>query len=340
MRQNRNRNRAVLLGAMVVIVVGLLIAAYALSGDDTGSDDQTQITLFMGYIPSVQFAPAYVAAEKGYFADEGIAISFENGSETDGLELIATNNLKFGLVSGDQVMLARAQGRPVVYVFEWYHNFPVGIVSPADLDITQPADLAGRVVSIPGPYGASYMGLHALLGAGNLTEDDLGELRSIGFAAADSVCAEQVEAAVVYIVNEPLQIEQQCTDVNIIEVSDFAVLVSNGLVTNEATIRDNPDLVRGMVRALQRGLAYTLDNPDEAFDLSVEKYVTDLADDEKETQHQVLFNSLDLWKSDTLGLTNPAAWEDTQTLLIDIGFMDEPLDDLTAAYDMSFLPQE
>jgi NitT/TauT family transport system substrate-binding protein len=339
-RQVRNRNRAVLLAVVIVIIAVLLVAAYVLSGEDTDSGDQTSVTLFMGYIPSVQFAPAYVAAEKGYFADENIAISFENGSETDGLERIATDDLKFGLVSGEQVILARAQDRPVVYVFEWYHNFPVGIVSPADLDITEPADLAGRVVSIPGPYGASYMGLHALLDAGNLTEDDLGELRSIGFAAADTVCAGQVEAATVYIVNEPLQIQRQCTDVNVIKVSDYATLVSNGLVTNETTIRNDPDLVRGMVRAIQRGVAYTLDHPDEAFDLSVEDYVTDLAEDEKETQRQVLTNSLDLWRSDTLGLTNPAAWEDTQAILIKIGFMEQPLDDLAAAYDMSFLPDE
>jgi NitT/TauT family transport system substrate-binding protein len=340
MRQTRNRNRAVLLLTVIVIAAALLVAAYVLSGDDTDSGDQTHITLFMGYIPNVQFAPAYVAAKKGYFADEGITINFENGIETDGLERIATDDLKFGLVSGDQVMLARSQGRPVVYVFEWYHNFPVGIVSPAELDITEPADLAGRVVSIPGPYGASYMGLHALLNAADLTEDDLGEMRSIGFAAADTVCAGQVEAAVVYIVNEPLQIQRQCTEVNVINVSDYADLVSNGLVTNETTIRDNPDLVRGMVRALQRGLADTLNNPNEAFDLSVENYVTDLADDEKETQRQVLYNSLDLWQSDTLGMTNPSAWEDTQAILIAIGFMNGPLDDLTTAYDMSFLPEE
>ncbi|MBN1566122.1 MAG: ABC transporter substrate-binding protein [Anaerolineae bacterium] len=349
MRQNRKRNRAVLLVAVFAVIVALLIAAYALSGDDEPEDqtpptfaaeEQTPVTLFMGYIPSVQFAPAYVAAIKGYFAEEGIAISFENGNENDGLDRIATNNLQFGLISGDQVLLARAQDRPVVYIFEWYHNYPVGIVSAVDLDITEPADLAGRVVSIPGPYGASYMGLRALLNAGELTEDDLGELRSIGYTAADNICEEQVEAAVIYIVNEPIQIRDQCTEVNVIKVSDYTSLVSNGLTTNETTIKNDPDLVRGMVRALQRGVAYTLDNPDEAFELSVANYVIDLADEEKETQRQVLINSLDLWRSDTLGLTNPAAWEATQTLLIEIGLMDEPLDDLTTAYDMSFLPAD
>ncbi|MBN2305609.1 MAG: ABC transporter substrate-binding protein [Anaerolineae bacterium] len=335
------RNRAVLVLVVVGIVVALLAAAYALTGDnDESNGDQTAVTLFMSYIPSVQFAPVYVAAERGYFADEGIAITFENSfNEVDGVDRLATNDLQFGLISGEQVVLARAHDRPVVYVFEWYHRFPVGIVSPADLGITEPADLAGRVVGMPGPQGASYIGLRALLNAGGLSESDLDELRTIGFAAPENVCERKVDAAVVYIANEPLTIEQQCMPVNVIEVSDYATLVANGLVTNEQTIRDNPDLVRGMVRAIQRGIADVLDDPDAAFEIAVQNYVTDLPEDQYDTQRQVLLNSTDLWRSEALGRTNPVAWVATQDILIETGLLDAPLADLDAAYNMDFLPE-
>jgi NitT/TauT family transport system substrate-binding protein len=338
-RQRRLLSVAVIL----VIVAGLLIAAIVLSGDDDNgatSDGGTRVTLFMSYIPSVQFAPIYVAAERGYFADEGINIAFENNyNEADGVERIANNDLQFGLISGEQVVLARAQARPIVYVFEWYHRFPVGIVSAADANITTPQDLAGRVVGVPGPYGASYMGLRALLEAGDLTEGDLDELRSIGFGAPEIVCAGDVDAAAVYIVNEPLTIENDCFPVNVIEVSDYVQLVANGLVTNEQTIRDNPDLVRGMVRAIQRGLADTVADPDTAFEISVPEYVSDLPEDQYDTQRQVLRNSVSLWKSDDLGRTSPEAWIMTQAILLDTGLMAEPLDDLAASYDMQFLPE-
>lgn len=338
-RRSHVRRRIMLVTAILVILAALLAIAYTLSSDEETSGDQTNVTLFMSYIPSVQFAPAYVAADKGYFADENINIVFENSfNEADGVERLANNDLQFGLISGEQVVLARANDRPVVYVFEWYHRFPVGVVSLAGQDITDPADLAGRVVGIPGPYGASYMGLRALLSAAGLGEADLGELRSIGFAAPENVCEDKVEAAVVYIVNEPLTIEQQCGAVDVIEVSDYVTLVSNGLVTNEQTIRDHPDLVRGMARALQRGLTAVLEDPDEAFDISVKKYVTDLPADQYDTQRQVLYNSLELWRSDELGRTTPDAWETTQTILIETGLLDAPLADLTDCYAMDFLP--
>ncbi len=343
------RLRWVQLGLIVVILVGLGVGAYALSRGDqkktssstqSGNKNLTPVTLFMSYVPSVQFAPIYVAYERGYFADAGINLKFENSfNENDGVERIATNDLQFGLISGEQVVLARSAGRPIVYVFEWYHNFPVGIVSRADRNITTPQDLRGRVVGVPGPFGASYIGLRALLKAADLQESDLGELRSIGFTAVENVCQDLVEAAVVYIANEPLTIEQDCFPVNVIKVSDYATLVSNGLVTNETTITDHPEQIRGMVGAIQRGIADTLADPDAAFTISL-KYVTDLPEDQRDTQRQVLANSLDLWRTDgTLGQTNPAAWEATQDILIETGLQRAPLDDLSAAYDMSFLPK-
>ncbi|NJM41023.1 MAG: ABC transporter substrate-binding protein [Anaerolineae bacterium] len=49
----------------------------------------TKIRLPMGYIPNVQYAPYYIAVEKGHFAAEGIEIEFDYKFETDGVKLVA-----------------------------------------------------------------------------------------------------------------------------------------------------------------------------------------------------------------------------------------------------------
>jgi NitT/TauT family transport system substrate-binding protein len=327
--------------------VGIIPVRYAIgntAGEGAAQAASNPVTLFLGYIPNVQFAPIYVALEKGYFAEQGIDLTIEHSfDETDGLTRIGTNRLQFGMISGEQVLLARSQGAPVVYVFRWYQRFPVGVVVPADSGITEPQQLAGKVVGIPGLYGASYFGLQALLAASDMSESDLGELKPIGFDTAPVMCGGQVEASVVYIANEPLQIAAQCFDVDVISIADYANIVSNGLVTNETTIAENPELVRGMAIALAQGLADTIANPEEAYELSLAQ-VEGLAPDD-EVQYQVLLNSVELWKAEQLGYSDPESWQLTLDTLIgmsDAGLIDAP--DLGSvvleeAFTNEFLPE-
>lgn len=321
----------------MLIVVSLLATGLVIGSGVKAKQELTEVNLFLSYIPSVQFAPLYVAKEKGYFEEEGIDITFENSfNEADGVDRLAVNDLQFGIISGEQVLIGRGVDKPLVYVYEWYHSFPVGVVAPADSGIEEPADLVGKKVGIPGPFGASFIGLRALLSVNEIDELEI-QLETIGFTAPEAVCTKQVEAAVVYVVNEPLTIEKNCFEVTVINVSDYIDLVSNGLVTNEETIENHPELVAAMARAIQKGILDTLENPDEAFEISLE-YVPDLPEEEYETQRQVLENSLALWESDAPGMTTPEMWENMQQVLLDTELMTKPLKDLESAYTNDFVP--
>jgi NitT/TauT family transport system substrate-binding protein len=335
----KNRTRLTL--ALVGVILALLvIGAFILSDDDDATDDEqgaglTKITLFLTFVPNVQFAPIYAAIENGYFAEEGLVVEIVHGDEPDGVDRLAVNDLQFGIISGEQVLIARGAEKPLVYVLEWYHRFPVGIVVPAESEIEAPADLAGKTISIPGPFGASYMGFLALLNAVDLTENDL-TVQTIGFTAPAVMCERQVDGAVVYIANEPLQISS-CYEVRVLEISDYVNLISNGLVTNEKTIREKPELVEKMVRALRRGIEFSIADPNAAFDLSL-PYLGELGEDQYDTQREILRRSTELWQAENIGETTLQGWETTQTALLNAGLMSAPLTDLNAAYSNAFLP--
>jgi NitT/TauT family transport system substrate-binding protein len=265
----------------------------------------------MGYVPNVQFAPLYVAVEKGFFAEEGIEIEFDYGWETDLLKLVGSDDIQFAIASGDQVILARSQGLPVTYVLNWYRRFPVCVVSLAEAGIHEPADLVGRRVGTPAVYGASYIGWRALLDATGLNETDV-ELVSIGYTQAAALEEGQVEAAICYAMNEPVQLESSGRNVDIIYVADYANLVSNGLITNEKTVAERPELVQGMVRAMLRGLAYTIEHADEAFDITL-KHVPQAAGDAatEAVNRAILAKSIEFWQAEEggLGLSGEANWQ-------------------------------
>jgi NitT/TauT family transport system substrate-binding protein len=314
-----------------------IVATQTLKPQPSQSSTQAlvHIRLPLGYIPNVQFAPLYVAVEKGYFKQAGIEIEFDYSMETDAVALVGANALQFAVVSGDQVLLARAQGLPVVYVLAWYQDYPVSIVSEVGQGILKPEDLKGKRIGLPGLYGTSYIGLRALLRAAGLKESDV-TLDSIGYNQVEALISDQDQAVVVYTTNEAIQLRATGYQIDEIRVKDYAHLVSNGLITNESTISEHPELIRAMDQAILKGISDAIDNPDDAYQISL-KYVEGLAQADQAIQKQVLLTSIELWKVPSLGYSNLSAWENTQQVLLDMGLLTQPMD-VIKAFSNDFLP--
>lgn len=295
------------------------------------------IRLPVGYVPNIQFAPLYMAVDKGYYRDAGIEIEFDYRLETDATALVGANNLQFGVVSGEQVLLARAQGLPIVYVMAWYQNYPVAVAAKTSQGIRTPQDLAGKKIGLPGLYGASYIGLRSLLSAAGLKESDV-TLDSIGFNQVEALTADQDQAVVVYTTNEPIQLRAKGISLDVIRVSDYVQLASNGLITNETTLNKDPELVRRMVQATLHGIADTIANPDQAYEIS-KKYVETLAQADPTIQKAILATSIEFWRvnpGQQLGYSDPKAWENMQKVLLDMGLLKQPLD-ISKAYNNEFI---
>jgi NitT/TauT family transport system substrate-binding protein len=285
-----------------------------------------KVRLPMGYIASVQYAPYYVAAERGYFQAEGIEVEFDYKFETDGVKLVAAGELPFAVVSGEQVVLARAQGLPVKYVAQWFRKFPIAVISLAQTGIRTPQDLKGRAVGLPGFFGASYVGWRAFLRANGLSESDVNQ-QEIGFTQVAALQSGKVDAAVGYINNEPLVLAHNGYPVTVFPVSEQVDMVANGLMTSEKVLRENPQLVRGMVRALLKGVQDTIDDPDAAMDISTRRVEGLKADDP--IQRQVLTATIALMTVTTggrLGESTAQAWANTQDTLIDMGQAKQQVD--------------
>jgi NitT/TauT family transport system substrate-binding protein len=323
-----------------LILLTVLLSACA--GRGQSAQDETpealvHVRLPMAYIPDVQFAPFYVAVDQGFFEKAGIELEFDYSYETDGVALVGANELQFALVSGEQVLLARDKGVPIVYFLGWYRDYPVGVVAREEQGLEEPADLAGKKIGLPGLFGANYVGLRALMQVAGLEESDV-TLDSIGFNQVESFVAGQDDAYSIYVTNEPVQLRAQGYDVDVLRVADYIQLVSNGLITNETTLEENPDLVARMAEATLSGIRFTIAHPEDAFEIS-KKYVEGLEAADADVQREILNTSIELYQKDPLGYTDPQAWENMQDVLIDMDLISQPLD-LDAAFTNDFTEEQ
>jgi NitT/TauT family transport system substrate-binding protein len=332
-------NLRIILVAMVMVSLLLAGCVSQPAAQPTPSTEPTskpmvKVRLPVGYIPNIQFAPLYVAMDRGFFEEQGIDIELDYSYENDAVALVGADELQFAIASGEQVLLARSQGLPVVYTFAWYQDYPVAVVAKQAQGIRTPQDLAGKKIGLPGLFGANYIGLRALLNAAGLKESDV-TLDSIGFNQVEALAADQEQAIVGYVANEPIQLKNQGYDVDVIRVADYVQLASNGLLTNEKTLAENPELVQGMVNALSLGISEALANPQAAYESSL-KYVEGLATADETVQKEILATSMEFWKADVIGRSDPVAWENMHALLLDMGLLKDP-QSLEKAYTNEFI---
>lgn len=307
-----------------------------------GSGNPTRVTLGLGYKPDVQFAPFYLAVRNGYYAEEGLEVEFRHLGDADLLKLAGTGQLDYAVASGDEMLVARSQGVPLVYVGAYFHQYPVALIAPEESGITRVEQVRGKTIGIPGQYGATYNGVRALLYAAGLDESDV-TLRSISFTQVQALERGQVDAVMGYLNNEPLQLRRLGMAVRTFPVSESAALVSNGVVTNEEQLESDPEQVQRVVRATMRGLEAAIADPEAAYEASL-AHVPEAGGENREAQLAVLRASVPLWRSEAAaehgaGYTAPEDWAATRDFLERAGSLAGEVD-VEAAYTNRFITKE
>lgn len=297
--------------------------------------ESTSLTVGLGYIPSVQFAQFYLAEEAGYYADAGLAVTFQNKVDPELITLVGQGAVDIGMGDGTSLIPAVSQGIPVRYGATIFGRFPNVLFSLEESGIEEVADLAGKSVGIPGRFGSSWIALQALLASGGLTPEDVKIVTYPDFGHGVGVAEGQVDAAIGYLNNEPVQLVNEGLAVNVIRIDDVAPLPGPGLVVGMSTLQAKGDALRAFTQATLRAMEDIAADPQRGLDATFAR-VPELAAD-PETQLAILEATVDAWQSDYtivhgLGSINRETWAsavDIMTALPDSVVTTPPLvDDL------------
>jgi NitT/TauT family transport system substrate-binding protein len=327
------------------VAAALLLAACSGGGgdDETSSDGASPasgdaLTIGLTYVPDVQFAPLYVAEANGYFEDEGVEVVLRHHGASEGLFTAAEAGEEDVVVAGgDEMLQAVAAGSELTAVATLYQTYPVAILVPEDSDVESVDDLSGRSVGVPGEFGETWFGLQAALASMPDGGADV-SVETIGFTQVTALRAGHVDAVVGFVNNDAVALDRAGTPTRAIPLAEDVPLVGVGLIATDSALEEDEDAVAAIVRAVLRGAADVVADPEAAVDIAAE-YVPDLtADEARASALAVIEATAPLYgDADTLGAIDPALWQRMGEFMSSAGLLggevvtDDVLRDLSGA---------
>ena len=332
-------SKKVIGGIVAIIVIAAIIGSIALIYTPTPSGEQ--VTLMFGYTPNVGYAPFYTAAAKGFYAEEGLNVSFQYSSEggVGVMKQLSAGKVEFGYGGDSTVVIARTQGMPIVCVQTIIPNNLFRIIAREGSNITEPADLIGKKIVTIAPAGAVTQNIQLILHKSGIKSEDVTFIYAGGGLISTFLSGEG-DAMGAYLPQQVIAESISGEKMNVIYGKDYTTVGKTYLYTTEKMIKEHPDIVRKFVRATQKGLEYSIEHPEEAVDAFI-KYNPDAA--EKRELHLAIWKAMieEGFDRDAEGnvifkLPSDDNWIEKQDDLYIIGAIDKKID-ISKAYTDEFV---
>jgi NitT/TauT family transport system substrate-binding protein len=213
-----------------------------------------------------EYAPLFVALEKGYYSAEGLDVQLSEGNGAQNvLKALAAGNEKFGY--GPAVAAARAtsQGLPIKVVALYQTSAPMAVIAFPDTPLQGPKDLEGKrlAISVGETFGDM---IHPFTRINNV---DLGKIQLIQMDASartTQFLTRKVDVMSVYLSNELPQIEKRAgVKFNVVKVTDFGLnVLGSSMYVSNAFAEQKPDTVKKLLLATAKGYRDAMANPRDA----------------------------------------------------------------------------
>ena len=249
-----------------IFIVWMLVVLLA-TGCAKATPEAKSLVFMAGYVPqaSLPFVGVYIAQEKGFFAEEALAVDIQHTSgKGEHLQLLVAGTVDVTTQDAAVLLKRRATpGLPLVSIALIGQRGQQAFVALKDSGMQTPQDWAGHTI---GYKGTPPPDLLAMLDVAGLTEADV-ELVNVGFDPR--VLTEgMVDVYPVYNSNEPYLLRSWGYELVQWEAADYDIpTLGLTYVTTPDKIAQDPERIERFLRAALRGIAYAEEHVDEAVDI-------------------------------------------------------------------------
>ena len=264
--RNRPRQRVTVWAMLVFIAcIGTAVAQNAPTAPVSG------VTLRLDFSINGKHAPFLLGVEKGFYAEQGIDLSVEEGrGSLAAVQLVANKSSLFAFADSTAMITVAAAGAPVKTVGVIQQRSPVVAISFKPLN--QPSDLYGMNVGL-NPVGVGSL-WEAFLAHNNLDTAKLTVVTMDGAALLPALVAGRLDATIGLVNTEgaaaPLLARKETS---LLYFADFgANALSHGIVVHRDTVSQHGDLVRRFMAATIKAWDHAIRNKAEAVDALIKKF--------------------------------------------------------------------
>ncbi|MDR2998236.1 MAG: ABC transporter substrate-binding protein [Microbacterium sp.] len=253
--------------AAVLALAGCSGASTPSSSDGSSGDAKTtDVTLMLNWYPYGEHAPFYYGVEKGIFKDHGINLTIKAGQgSTKTAQAIGQKQVDFGWADTPAVLANIDKGVPIKSVGVFLQTTPSAVQVFADSGIEEPTDLKGKTIAVSAgdaPTTTFPMYLEAV----GLKESDVKQQNLDPAGKIAAVLSGKTDGLIGFAHDQgPTIAAKSGKEMRYLRYSDAGLnFFSNGLIANNETLKNDPDLVKEMVAATSEAFAAAEKDPEAA----------------------------------------------------------------------------
>lgn len=238
----------------------------------------SSISFQLNWEPNGFQAPYFLAREHGFYEEEGLEVKFVEGHGSPfAAEETARGRADFGLAGASAVLSVGSQGHEPLAVAAVTQKTPAAVYSLRDVFgeiLEEPTQLAGRTVA-PSATKTRILAAQLLEDAGVREEVELLDVDPHTHHRVEHKLLEGSVDAAVGVVTNGMELEREHDrTADELPIGDFLPIYGMTLVTNPTFATENPDTVRGFLRATARGWIEATGDPEAAIDALVGRNAT------------------------------------------------------------------
>lgn len=246
---------------LILLIVGFsVVFSVVFSGGLSIANAGTKTLLALNWKPEPEFGGFYAAESNGAYKKNGLEVEIiPGGSGTPVVQMIAAGKVDFGIVSADEVVIARSRGADVVALFAVYQINPQGLMTRAENNVATIGDLWKSEGVLALQKGLPY----ALFLMKKFGDPNVKIVPYPGGVA--TFLSQKNYSQQCFVTSEPLEAKRKGVLPRTFLVADAGYNPYTAVVATRGDfVKKNPKIAKAMVEAIRNGWRTYLDHPEVA----------------------------------------------------------------------------